>query len=75
MNQGHAAFCDADRHFDDAPRRVSRPGAEAARHALAERPVPEGRERREHGDRPALQPTDHRLPAAPSTTRCARRTG
>ncbi|WP_432066087.1 hypothetical protein [Streptomyces sp. C10-9-1] len=75
MNQGHAAFCDAGRHFYDTPHRVSWPGAEGARYALAERPVPEGRERHNQGDRPALQSTDHRLPAAPSTTQCARRAG
>ncbi|MEU1280904.1 class III lanthionine synthetase LanKC [Streptomyces sp. NPDC005805] len=64
MNKGYAVFCDADRHFYDAPHRTPRTGAgRGSRYAAAERPVPEGWERHERGDWLALRPSGAQLPA------------
>ncbi|MGW5348628.1 class III lanthionine synthetase LanKC [Streptomyces sp. NPDC004050] len=58
MNKGHAAFCDADRWFYDAPyRRVG----ECFPAALA--PVPEGWTSHRSGDWLALRPLGLRLPS------------
>ncbi|MFF5703835.1 class III lanthionine synthetase LanKC [Streptomyces sp. NPDC012794] len=58
MNKGHAAFCDADRWFYDAPYRR---GGESFPSALA--PVPEGWTSHRSGDWLALRPLGLRLPS------------
>ncbi|MEU6487389.1 class III lanthionine synthetase LanKC [Streptomyces sp. NPDC046887] len=77
MIKGYAAFCDADRHFYDAPHRLATDpaangtsGAEAtaadrrgAQYEAALAPVPEGWQRHRSGDWLALRPVDCALPA------------
>ncbi|GLX23584.1 class III lanthionine synthetase LanKC [Streptomyces lavendulae] len=58
MNNGHAAFCDADRWFYDAPYR--RAGEEFP---AAGAPVPEGWRSHRSGDWLALRPLGLRLPS------------
>ncbi|RSS35668.1 lantipeptide synthetase, partial [Streptomyces sp. WAC07061] len=58
MNNGHAAFCDADRWFYDAPYR--RAGEEFP---AATAPVPEGWRSHRSGDWLALRPLGLRLPS------------
>ncbi|MFF8280140.1 class III lanthionine synthetase LanKC [Streptomyces lateritius] len=64
MNKGYAVFCDADRHFYDAPHRLV--FADAAGDSLypaARLPVPEGWTSHRTGDWLALRPLDHPLPS------------
>ncbi|MFI5806809.1 class III lanthionine synthetase LanKC [Streptomyces sp. NPDC051561] len=65
MNKGYAVFCDADRHFYDAPHRMSADahGGSNALYPAAVRPVPEGWQRHRSGDWLALRPVESRLPA------------
>ncbi|MFJ6698307.1 class III lanthionine synthetase LanKC [Streptomyces sp. NPDC091272] len=65
MNKGYAVFCDADRHFYDAPHRMSADahGGRGALYAAATRPVPEGWQRNRSGDWLALRPVDSPLPS------------
>ncbi|MFJ6983114.1 MULTISPECIES: class III lanthionine synthetase LanKC [unclassified Streptomyces] len=68
MNKGYAVFCDADRHFYDAPHRLTTdPDGTAdrrsAQYAAALAPVPDGWRRHRSGDWLALRPVDHELPA------------
>ncbi|GHH42730.1 class III lanthionine synthetase LanKC [Streptomyces candidus] len=65
MNKGYAVFCDADRHFYDAPHRMSADahGGRNALYAAATRPVPEGWQRHRSGDWLALRPATSPLPA------------
>ncbi|MDN3292935.1 class III lanthionine synthetase LanKC [Streptomyces ficellus] len=65
MIKGYAAFCDADRHFYDAPYRLSAEGTDhrGTLYAAALAPVPEGWRRHRSGDWLALRPVDHTLPA------------
>ncbi|MFF0742782.1 class III lanthionine synthetase LanKC [Streptomyces sp. NPDC004111] len=60
MNKGYAVFCDADRHFYDAPHRVA---TQEQLYAAARLPVPEGWQRHRTGDWLALRPVAARLPA------------
>ncbi|WP_031071301.1 class III lanthionine synthetase LanKC [Streptomyces sp. NRRL S-118] len=65
MIKGYATFCDADRHFYDAPHRLSAEG-QGARGALYEAAlaaVPEGWRRHRSGDWLALRPLEQELPA------------
>ncbi|MDK1474910.1 class III lanthionine synthetase LanKC [Streptomyces sp. 549] len=64
MNPEYAVHCDADRHFYDAPHRVS--ASRDSRGALwetARRSAPDGWERKRAGDWLAYSPLDVRLPA------------
>lgn len=64
--KGYAVYCDADRHFYDAPYRLSEDadsGRGGAPYDAALAPVPEGWHRHRSGDWLALRPVDHRLPA------------
>ncbi|MGA5096922.1 class III lanthionine synthetase LanKC [Streptomyces lavendulocolor] len=63
--KGYAAFCDADRHFYDAPYRLSTEGTDrrGAPYEAALAPVPEGWRRHRSGDWLALRPADLTLPA------------
>ncbi|MET9432311.1 MULTISPECIES: class III lanthionine synthetase LanKC [unclassified Streptomyces] len=61
MNKGYATFCDADRHFYDAPHRLSLDGQ--GPYALALASVPDGWQRHRSGDWLALRPVRHTLPA------------
>ncbi|MFG3490113.1 class III lanthionine synthetase LanKC [Streptomyces sp. NPDC047972] len=64
MNKGYAVFCDADRHFYDAPHRlVFTEGAGASLYRAATLPVPEGWTSHRTGDWLALRPLDHTLPS------------
>ncbi|MFF8387808.1 class III lanthionine synthetase LanKC [Streptomyces kanasensis] len=65
MIKGYATFCDADRHFYDAPHRLSaeRQGGRGALYAAALTPVPEGWRRNRSGDWLALRPVGAELPA------------
>ncbi|QNP67126.1 class III lanthionine synthetase LanKC [Streptomyces genisteinicus] len=64
MNTGYAVFCDADRHFYDAPHRLALAGTgDAALYRAAALPVPEGWTSRRTGDWLALRPKDRPLPA------------
>ncbi|MFJ7961595.1 class III lanthionine synthetase LanKC [Streptomyces sp. NPDC096319] len=64
MNKGYAVFCDADRHFYDAPHRlVFAEGAGGALYRAATLPVPEGWTSHRTGDWLALRPLDHALPS------------
>ncbi|MFV0131346.1 class III lanthionine synthetase LanKC [Streptomyces sp. HMX112] len=65
MIKGYAAFCDADRHFYDAPHRVSTDGTGrgGVLYDAALAPVPAGWQRHRSGDWLALRPIDHTLPA------------
>ncbi|MGW7414889.1 class III lanthionine synthetase LanKC [Streptomyces sp. NPDC054863] len=65
MNKGYAVFCDADRHFYDAPHRMSAEahGGRGALYAAATLPVPEGWQRHRSGDWLALRPVESGLPA------------
>ncbi|MDX2564404.1 class III lanthionine synthetase LanKC [Streptomyces sp. TX20-6-3] len=64
MNKGYAVFCDADRHFYDAPHRlVFAEGAGDALYRAATLPVPEGWTSHRTGDWLALRPLDHALPS------------
>ncbi|MEU8892693.1 class III lanthionine synthetase LanKC [Streptomyces sp. NPDC048442] len=64
MNKGYAVFCDADRHFYDAPHRMSAEaqGGRGALYTAATLPVPEGWQRHRSGDWLALRPVESRLP-------------
>ncbi|MEU3184039.1 class III lanthionine synthetase LanKC [Streptomyces sp. NPDC006923] len=65
MNKGYAAFCDADRHFYDAPHRLPAaggPGREGL-WAAALRPAPAGWQQHRTGDWLAWRPLDSALPA------------
>ncbi|MFI0975429.1 class III lanthionine synthetase LanKC [Streptomyces sp. NPDC021093] len=65
MNKGYAVFCDADRHFYDAPHRMSTDaqGGRGALYAAATLPVPDGWQRHRSADWLALRPVACRLPA------------
>ncbi|RLL65763.1 class III lanthionine synthetase LanKC [Streptomyces sp. Z26] len=63
MSKGYAVFCDADRHFYDAPHRVaSTADAPGERYPAARREVPEGWQRHESGDWLAFRPVRAQLP-------------
>ncbi|CAM5433752.1 serine/threonine protein kinase [Streptomyces spiroverticillatus] len=61
MNKGYAVFCDADRHFYDAPHRMAHTGRNAL-YPAATAPVPEGWQRHRTGDWLALRPMAAHLP-------------
>ncbi|MFF3755945.1 class III lanthionine synthetase LanKC [Streptomyces sp. NPDC002185] len=64
MNKGYAVFCDADRHFYDAPHRlVFAEGAGDSLYGAATLPVPEGWTSHRTGDWLALRPLEHTLPS------------
>jgi serine/threonine protein kinase len=64
VNKGYAVFCDADRHFYDAPHRlVFAEGGGDSLYPAATLPVPEGWTRRRTGDWLALRPLGRPLPA------------
>ncbi|MEV4950023.1 class III lanthionine synthetase LanKC [Streptomyces sp. NPDC053755] len=64
MNKGYAVFCDADRHFYDAPHRlVFADGAGDSLYGPATLPVPEGWSAHRTGDWLALRPVDRPLPS------------
>ncbi|WP_329071095.1 class III lanthionine synthetase LanKC [Streptomyces sp. NBC_01429] len=65
MNKGYAVFCDADRHFYDAPHRTASTDAtgQGALYEAAERPAPVGWQRHRAGDWLAWRPLDRPLPA------------
>ncbi|MFI9114091.1 class III lanthionine synthetase LanKC [Streptomyces venezuelae] len=64
MNKGYAVFCDADRHFYDAPHRlVFAEGAGDSLYRAATLPVPEGWTSHRRGDWLALRPLDQSLPS------------
>ncbi|MFF3753108.1 class III lanthionine synthetase LanKC [Streptomyces sp. NPDC002018] len=65
MNKGYAAFCDADRHFYDAPHRLSSTGGTGheALYEAARRPAPDGWQRHRAGDWLAWRPLDGQLPS------------
>ncbi|APE25199.1 MULTISPECIES: class III lanthionine synthetase LanKC [Streptomyces] len=64
MNKGYAVFCDADRHFYDAPHRlVFAEGAGGSLYRAATLPVPEGWTSHRRGDWLALRPLDLSLPS------------
>ncbi|WP_327685813.1 class III lanthionine synthetase LanKC [Streptomyces sp. NBC_00467] len=65
MNKGYAVFCDADRHFYDAPHRLSLTddAGRTSPYEPARRPVPAGWQRNRSGDWLALRPVDTDLPA------------
>ncbi|MCX5205487.1 class III lanthionine synthetase LanKC [Streptomyces sp. NBC_00237] len=64
MNKGYAVFCDTDRHFYDAPHRMSTEaqGGRGSLYAAATLPVPEGWQRHRSGDWLALRPVEAQLP-------------
>ncbi|WP_455359772.1 class III lanthionine synthetase LanKC [Streptomyces sp. SYSU K21746] len=62
MNKGYAAFCDADRHFYDAPHRSRQDGAGTALYPAALRELPENWQRHQSGDWLAFRPLDSELP-------------
>ncbi|GAA3398770.1 class III lanthionine synthetase LanKC [Streptomyces roseoviridis] len=64
MNKGYAVFCDADRHFYDAPHRLVFGEAETGSlYRAATLPVPEGWTSHRTGDWLALRPLDRPLPS------------
>ncbi|MGW6538176.1 class III lanthionine synthetase LanKC [Streptomyces sp. NPDC055051] len=64
MNKGYAVFCDADRHFYDAPHRlVFGEAGSGSLYRAATLPVPEGWTSHRTGDWLALRPLDRPLPA------------
>ncbi len=65
MNKGYAVFCDADRHFYDAPHRLSvTDGAgQGSLYEAADRPAPAGWQRHRSGDWLAFRPADAQLPS------------
>ncbi|MEU7039059.1 class III lanthionine synthetase LanKC [Streptomyces sp. NPDC046237] len=64
MNKGYAVFCDADRHFYDAPHRlVFADGAGDSLYRAAALPVPEGWTSHRTGDWLALRPLGRNLPS------------
>ncbi|MFF9909051.1 class III lanthionine synthetase LanKC [Streptomyces sp. NPDC013457] len=64
MNKGYAVFCDADRHFYDAPHRlVFADGAGDSLYPAATLPVPEGWSTHRTGDWLALRPVGGTLPS------------
>jgi serine/threonine protein kinase len=71
VNKGYAVFCDADRHFYDAPHRAATgaphgPAADEDRRGLypaALLPVPDGWQRHRSGDWLALRPVEGALPS------------
>ncbi|RDG39105.1 class III lanthionine synthetase LanKC [Streptomyces corynorhini] len=65
MNKGYAVFCDADRHFYDAPHRTASTDAtgQGALYEAAERPAPVGWQRHRAGDWLAWRPLDGQLPS------------
>ncbi|MFJ2744912.1 class III lanthionine synthetase LanKC [Streptomyces sp. NPDC087440] len=62
MNKGYAVFCDADRHFYDAPHRMAHTDR-GGLYPVATAPVPEGWQRHRTGDWLALRPVATRLPS------------
>ncbi|WP_309056387.1 class III lanthionine synthetase LanKC, partial [Streptomyces sp.] len=64
MNKGYAVFCDADRHFYDAPHRLvfGEAGSGGSLYRAAALPVPEGWTSHRTGDWLALRPLDRPLP-------------
>ncbi|MFE7382027.1 class III lanthionine synthetase LanKC [Streptomyces zhihengii] len=64
MNKGYAVFCDADRHFYDAPHRLVFAGAaDGSLYRAATLPVPDGWTSHRTGDWLALRPLDRALPS------------
>ena len=72
VNKGYAVFCDADRHFYDAPHRAATGGHDGpaadgqdlrALYPAASLPVPDGWQRHRAGDWLALRPVDGALPS------------
>lgn len=67
MNKGYAVFCDADRHFYDAPHRVTPFGGAVGDgdglYGAARRPAPDGWRRQQSGDWLAFRPEHTTLPA------------
>ncbi|MFF5787496.1 class III lanthionine synthetase LanKC [Streptomyces sp. NPDC012693] len=64
MNKGYAVFCDADRHFYDAPHRlVFAESGSGSLYRAATLPVPEGWTSHRTGDWLALRPLDRTLPS------------
>ncbi|MFE1961922.1 class III lanthionine synthetase LanKC [Streptomyces sp. NPDC059479] len=65
MNKGYGVFCDADRHFYDAPHRLPSTGGTGheALYEAARRPAPAGWQRHRAGDWLAWRPVDCQLPA------------
>ncbi|MFE5937173.1 class III lanthionine synthetase LanKC [Streptomyces sp. NPDC056470] len=68
MNKGYAVFCDADRHFYDAPHRLvfadgSGDGSGDSLYPAATLPVPEGWTSHRTGDWLALRPVGGTLPS------------
>ncbi|WP_051764286.1 class III lanthionine synthetase LanKC [Streptomyces sp. NRRL F-5135] len=65
MNKGYAVFCDADRHFYDAPHRLSSTGGTGRekQYEAARRPAPAGWQAHRTGDWLAWRPLDARLPS------------
>ncbi|TXS50098.1 class III lanthionine synthetase LanKC [Streptomyces sp. t39] len=64
MNKGYAVFCDADRHFYDAPHRLAFAGAaDGSLYRAATLPVPDGWTSHRTGDWLALRPLDRPLPS------------
>ncbi|MEU6988229.1 class III lanthionine synthetase LanKC [Streptomyces sp. NPDC046324] len=64
MNKGYAVYCDADRHFYDAPHRlVFADGAGDSLYPAATLPVPEGWTSHRTGDWLALRPVGGTLPS------------
>jgi tRNA A-37 threonylcarbamoyl transferase component Bud32 len=64
VNKGYAVFCDADRHFYDAPHRLvfGETGSGGSLYRAATLPVPEGWTSHRTGDWLALRPLDRPLP-------------
>lgn len=64
MNPEYAAYCQADRHFYDAPHRsVSRPEEDRTFYAPVRGDAPEGWSRSRRGDWLSYAPSDIRLPS------------
>ncbi|MFD5065241.1 class III lanthionine synthetase LanKC [Streptomyces sp. NPDC058394] len=65
MNKGYAVFCDADRHFYDAPHRLflDEAAADGTLYAAARLPVPVGWRSHRAGDWLALRPVHLALPS------------
>jgi tRNA A-37 threonylcarbamoyl transferase component Bud32 len=65
VNKGYAVFCDADRHFYDAPHRLefAAQTAHGSLYEAARLPVPEGWLSHRTGDWLALRPVDQALPS------------
>ncbi|MDJ0462876.1 class III lanthionine synthetase LanKC [Streptomyces sp. H27-C3] len=64
MNKGYAAFCDAGRHFYDAPyRRSSDRASSGAPYSVLARELPQGWQRHTSGDWLAFRPLENRIPS------------